>query len=321
MVDTLVGSAVALAGAITHYFYFNRAEHHLYGMVYLQIFIGAFVTAILVLVKGGEPFAKASERVTSIAGCYMGGLYLSLITYRAFFSPLTRFPGPFGARISNFWFSTQLKNVDAHKQILKLHEKHGDFVRVGSSDLSIVHPKAINVIYGLGSKCTKADWYDLTYPMVSMQTTRQRAVHDQRRRIWSLAFGDKALRGYEDRIKRYRDLLISQIDTFGGQPINVTKWFNLFSFDVMGDLAFGVSFNMLETSEEHWAIKLLNSGMEPLGWMFPTWFFVMLVGIPGLANDWRKLIKYCSEKLDERMGVISHCFPAPPIALSLTLNR
>lgn len=33
---------------------------------------------------------------------------------------------------------------------------------------------------------------------------------------------------------------------------------------VMGDLAFNKSFDMLRTGEEHWAIKLLNEGMEPL---------------------------------------------------------
>ena len=32
----------------------------------------------------------------------------------------------------------------------------------------------------------------------------------------------------------------------------------------MGDLAFGKSFNMLDSGEEHWAIKLLGEGMEPL---------------------------------------------------------
>ncbi|KAL9122024.1 MAG: hypothetical protein Q9187_001416 [Circinaria calcarea] len=303
MVVNLVDFAATVAGAVTYWCYFHRAEHHLHGLLYLQIFIALFVTAVLWLVNAGAPFGQTFIRISSIAGCYLCGVYLSLITYRVFFTPLRKFPGPFGAGVSNFWFSWRLKNADAHRQILKLHEKYGDFVRIGSSDLSIVHPKAISVIYGLGSKCTKANWYDLTYPMVSMQTTRHRDLHDQRRRIWSLAFSDKALRGYEDRVKRYRDQMIAQIDTSNGQPINVTKWFNLFSFDVMGDLAFGASFNMLETSEEHWAIKLLNSGMEPLGWMFPTWFFVMLVGVPGLANDWRRLIKYCSQKLDDRMAM------------------
>jgi tryprostatin B 6-hydroxylase len=252
-----------------------------------------------------------------------------LVSYRLVFSPLRKFPGPFAARISNLWFSSQLGKHDAHKKILALHDKHGDFLRIGSSDLSIVHPKAVQAIYGFGSKCTKADWYDLTFPMVSMQTTRDRKLHDQRRRIWSAAFSDKALRGYEERIKPYQDQLVSQLVAFGERPVNITKWFNLYSWDVMvshsstiseviflfftdfreadrsmkGDLAYSMSFHMLEKSEEHWAIKLLNEGMEPMARMFPTWFFRVLTSIPFITRGWWKFIGYCCEKLDERREV------------------
>lgn len=229
---------------------------------------------------------------------------MSLIMYRAFFNPLNRLPGPFGARISNFWFSVQLlRKQDSHKKLLALHETYGDVVRIGASDLSITNPRAVHKIYGLGSNCTKADWYDLTFPMISMQTARQKSVHDQRRRIWSGAFSDKALRGYEERIRPFQAQLMEQLEAFSQKPVNVTKWFSLYSFDVMGDLAFGSSFKMLESSEEHWAIKLLTDGMVALGWMFPTWFFRLLTAIPGASRDWWRFISFCCQKLNERMNV------------------
>ncbi|KAL8743874.1 MAG: hypothetical protein Q9190_003812, partial [Brigantiaea leucoxantha] len=168
-------------------------------------------------------------------------------------------------------------------QILKLHEQYGDFVRIGSNTLSIVHPEAVETFYGLGSKCTKAAWYDLTYPIVSLQTTRDRAAHDKRRRTWSTAFSDKALRGQ------------------GQNAVNMSKTFNLFSFDVMGDLAFSNSFGMLASSEEHWAIKLFKEGLQPLGYLFPVWFFRMMVAIPRLADDWWKFIDFCAQKADDRI--------------------
>jgi cytochrome P450 len=49
-----------------------------------------------------------------------------------------------------------------------------------------------------------------------MHTTRDKAIHDRRRRIWSPAFSDKALRGYENRVQKYNDLLIKQISAFSG---------------------------------------------------------------------------------------------------------
>ncbi|SLM38928.1 Cytochrome P450, E-class, group I [Lasallia pustulata] len=83
----------------------------------------------------------------------------------------------------------------------------------------------------------------------------------------------------------YQDRQLAQLATIGRQPVNVTKWFNLYSFDIMGDLAFATSFNMLESTEEHFAVKVLDKGLEPVGWMLPTWMFRLLVAIPGLAND------------------------------------
>ena len=301
----LLAQAIAAAvGVVAHLFFFKRGEHHLHGLRYIQLLVITAVIGVLSIRGQGEPsWQKAIYQVSTIGSCFLGGLYTSLIVYRAFFHPLNNFPGPYGARLSNFWLSAQLKDGRAYRKVAELHAEYGDFVRVGSSDLSITHPKAVSAIYGLGSRCTKAAWYDLNKPMVSLQTLRVKTLHDQRRRQWSSAFSDKALRGYEDRIQRYRNKLVSQIQAFDGQPFDATKWFNLYSFDVMGDLAFGNSFNMLESSEEHWAITLLNEGIEPLAWMFPVWFFRVLTAMPLLTRDWWRFIEYCVQRLDERMGV------------------
>lgn len=42
--------------------------------------------------------------------------------------------------------------------------------------------------------------------------------------------------------------------------MNVAKWMNYYSFDVMGDLTFGKPFDMLKNGREHFAIELLNGG-------------------------------------------------------------
>lgn len=295
--------AAAIAGAASHICYFNRGEHHFYGAMYVQAFTAAFVAAVIALSQQGQSLGEAIAQVTSIAFFYLAGLYTSLVTYRSLFHSLNKFPGPFGARISKFWLSAQLKDSDAFRKVQKLHEEYGDFVRVGSSELSITHPKAVTAIYGPGSKCTKAAFYDMSKPMVSLQTLRVKALHDQRRRVWSPAFSDKALRGYEERMKKYQNKLIAKFGALDNQPVNASKWFMLFSFDVMGDLVFGASFNMLETSEEHWAIRLLNGGMAPLSWMFPMWFFRLMTKIPGITRDYWRFIGYCAQRVTERMSV------------------
>lgn len=59
-----------------------------------------------------------------------------------------------------------------------------------------------------------------------------------------------ALRNYEGRVTRHADDLVTRISTFGGKAINATHWFNAYAFDVIGDLAFGKSFDMLKTGEK-----------------------------------------------------------------------
>lgn len=275
----------------------------MHGIYYLQIFITAFTTTFLTLLGTGEPSRQALLTTTTLAACYLVGLYGSLVLFRTFLSPLKSFPGPFWAKISSLGFSALSRKGNSHRKLLALHQKYGDFVRVGSSDLSIVHPKATGAIYGRGSRCVKADWYDLTLPMVSMQTTRKRTEHDERRRIWGAAFNDTILRAYEDRIATYQEQLIAHISNLGGKPVNVSELLSLYSFDVMGDLSFGTSFDMLKNNEQHWAVKRMHKGMEPLSLMLPAWCFRLLLTIPGATGDWFMFKDYCCQKLNERFNV------------------
>ena len=297
------------AGAATHLGFLNRGEHHMYGLRYLQLCLFLFSAALLALVgAAGLTFRQAVGTVAPFAGLYFGGLYGSLVIYRLFFHPLKQFPGPFFTRLSSLCFSARLIKLDAHRKLAALHRQYGDFVRVGSSDLSTIHPKAPEAIYGRGSKCIKADWYDLTLPMTSMQTTRSRVEHDKRRRIWGSAFNDTILRSYEGRVAIHQEQMLSRIASSEGKPINITELFHQLLFDVMGDLSFGISFNMLESQGHHWAIRLLRRGMQPLGLMFPAWCFRLLLSIPGATGDWFAFKDYCCQLLDDRFKVSKCCF-------------
>ena len=299
----LLEAGLVVAGSASHLIYFHSGEHHLYVTKYLQLFLAVLATVTTLLVTNGSPLWAAVSAFLYFSIYFLLGLYASLIIYRLFFSPIRQFPGPFGCKLSNLWLSFQLKKLDGHKRLLALHQRYGDSVRVGSSDLSITNPKAVEAVYGPTSTCTKADWYDLTHPMVSMHTTRDKAQHNARRRVWSGAFSDKAVRGYEERIGTYQQQLVDQICAHKGEGVNVTKWFSMYSFDVIGDLAFGKPFDMLTTSKEHWAITLSKDGLAPVGLMFPAWFWRLLTKVPLASRKWWKFTNYCCLRLDERMKV------------------
>lgn len=316
----------ALGGVVTHIYYFNRGEHHLYPARYLLALIAAVVTAVAFLVFVEE---KATEeaifQVLPWVGSYLAGLYTSLFTYRLLLSPLNRFPGPLGARVSSFWLSTRLGKLDLYRQIHELHKQYGPVVRIGPSALSISKPQAVPAIYGANSKCRKGDWYSMSLPTTSLHSMRDRPSHDKRRRVWSPAFSDKALRGYEQRIWVHRQRFFEKIHSAAAAQkgaanvnangnegservtINVTRWFNWYSFDVMGDLAFGRPFDMVENSADHWAIKLVDDNGRIFGFLFPAWFLRFLAGIPGATRAMERFIDYCTGLLKERMKVGFFC--------------
>lgn len=59
-----------------------------------------------------------------------------------------------------------------------------------------------------------------------------------------------ALREYESRVRTFTNQLISVLDSKTGQSIDASRWFNFYSFDIMGDMAFGKSFDMMKSGEK-----------------------------------------------------------------------
>lgn len=113
-----------------------------------------------------------------------------------------------------------------------------------------------------------------------------------------------ALRQYEDRILRYSKSLAQQISNLSGKTINASEWFHYYSFDVMGDIAFGKSFDMIETGKSHFALDLLSEGMKPFGVLSPVpWIFCLLTSIPGLGGGFKRFVDWSAEQVRERKKV------------------
>ena len=91
--------------------------------------------------------------------------------------------------------------------------------------------------------------------------------------------------------------------------MNVTAWSSYFSFDVMGDFAFGRSFQMMDSGKNHFAVGIIRQGMAVIGTFTPVpWLFILGKSIPGLARDWKRLLAWTTEQMKSRMEV-RYCGP------------
>lgn len=89
-----------------------------------------------------------------------------------------------------------------------------------------------------------------------------------------------ALRDYEPRVTSYAQKLVKVIDRHVGDPLDMAKWFNYFSFDVMGELAFGKSFGRLEAGQENMYMTVFHQLMDLIG---------LLYSVPRLMQIFEKI--------------------------------
>ncbi|KFA54656.1 hypothetical protein S40293_02236 [Stachybotrys chartarum IBT 40293] len=138
-----------------------------------------------------------------------------------------------------------MKKLQLFKEVQKLHLEHGDYVRIGPSELSISDPQAVQAIYGSQAPVTKEPWYTLLEPRVPLFMACDKREHAHRRKVWDQAFTTKALQGYDPRITKTINLLLTAIEKHDGKPMDMSKWFAYFASDVMEYRALNKSSNML----------------------------------------------------------------------------
>ncbi|KAF5663557.1 cytochrome P450 monooxygenase [Fusarium denticulatum] len=305
--------AVSFAsGCLLHILFYRRGERDLLALRILQayatlpiIVIGLLRVAEFKGWKHGNNLSAAS--VLFLEGAHVLGLMTSILCYRTIFHPLNKFPGPFSARISNF-YPTYLttKNAHLYEEVEQLHQQYGDFVRLGPTQLSITDPKAIDAIYSAKSPCTKGPFYNILNPRISLHMIRDHKEHSTRRKIWDRALSSKsnkykALRDYEPRVTKYTTQLLDRLNEMQGTTINASDWLNFYSFDVMGDLAFGKSFNMLRDGVNHYFLSSLHGSMKMVGALAHiSWVIPILKLIPAVNSEDRQFWAWISGQVEER---------------------
>ena len=121
------------AGVFSHLVYFIRGEHHKHTLQLLQIAFIAIPIYVLIFTRlVNLSFGQASQLAIATHGSYLFALWTSMITYRAFFHRLHRFPGPWYLKLSKFSAFIALRRLDSFRKVRIWHQKYGNFVRTGA---------------------------------------------------------------------------------------------------------------------------------------------------------------------------------------------
>ncbi|TLS26452.1 hypothetical protein PpBr36_04749 [Pyricularia pennisetigena] len=214
----------------------------------------------------GLSFRHAIGLLAAIAVIYR----LGLILYRSYFDPLSKFPGPKLYAISYLPYILR-NNVYGtfYNDVKKLHDKYGPIVRISPNRISMDGSIAWQAVFARRPNQPEfgkyAPFYKSHGDVVGIFSA-PREQHRLQRRIMGHAFSEAALREQWHLIKRYVDLLMMRFGELADadKPANVTRWYNYFTFDVMGDLAFADPFNSLEAGNFHPWIAMIFSSVTTL---------------------------------------------------------
>ncbi|OJJ46222.1 hypothetical protein ASPZODRAFT_142843 [Penicilliopsis zonata CBS 506.65] len=173
---------------------------------------------------------------------------------------LSDIPSPSVAAFTNLWLMLQARRGQRSITVHEMHKKYGKMVRIGPNHISIADDAAIQTIYAHGNGFLKADFYDA---FVSIRrglfNTRDRAEHTRKRKTISHTFSAKSIGEFEQYIHGNVELFVKQWNKLsdleanpktGYASVDALNWFNYLAFDVIGDLAFGAPFGMLEKGQD-----------------------------------------------------------------------
>ena len=191
--------------------------------------------------------------VVVLGATFLYIVYLATdVVYYLYLHPLSRIPGP------KVWIAFPiLRHIAAARGMLenemrKLHETHGEVVRFSSSEVSFINAQAWKDIYGYGHK----ELPKLAFQGAARPTDIVSAKHEDHtrfRKAMSPAFSEKSLRDQEPLLNVYIDLMIEKLKDVARSdtPTDMVKWYNLITFDMIGDLAFGEPFDGLKNTRLH----------------------------------------------------------------------
>ncbi|KAH6951256.1 cytochrome P450 [Ilyonectria sp. MPI-CAGE-AT-0026] len=229
-------------------------------------------------------------------------LYLvGTIIYSLFLHPLHKFPGPLLMRATRLPYAYKVIAGTLPFDMLDLHNRYGDVVRVAPNELAFLDEKT---------------WQDIMPRFFYNPTNGPTNIislvgteHALLRRQLSPGFSERSLRSQQPIIMGYIDKLISRLhEHCKSGNVDLMSWYNFTTFDIIGDLAFGESFGCLENSDYHpWVRNIFAvvkvASVVQLSTHFP-WLRVLIINVlssPLSRNRQSSHRKLTREKLLRRI--------------------
>ncbi|EQB48387.1 cytochrome P450 [Colletotrichum gloeosporioides Cg-14] len=186
-------------------------------------------------------------------------------------SPLSKFPGPKYRAFSNIFEIWSIVNGTDNIDRPALHRTYGPIVRVAPGVLSFAGGDGVwRDIHGFGvakeGGITKEPvFYSKIFAFTDVSnliTARDHSIHARQRKVLARSFSNTALIDQQPIFHRWAKKFINKLAEKADvrKTVDMVKYFNCTTFDIMGDLTFNEDLNMLEEGEcSPWVESIFGS--------------------------------------------------------------
>ncbi|TVY55642.1 Cytochrome P450 monooxygenase FUM2 [Lachnellula cervina] len=205
------------------------------------------------------------QQFATLAGL-AASYYLIQVVYHVYFGPLSHFPGPRLRAITGLPAMWTTISGNDHEVIPALHRKYGPIDQLGPNELSFAGgARAWADIHG-PKKGVLPHKDPVFYPSsingANSLMTAGDAEHSRQRKIMSHAFSERTLKEQEPLLRSWAEKmktkLAERITT--GEEIDIVKFYNCTTFDIMADFLFLQGLDLLQDGEySPWIKNLFNS--------------------------------------------------------------
>ncbi|KZT05818.1 cytochrome P450 [Laetiporus sulphureus 93-53] len=306
------GLALAFGLGFVAYVIFKRYE--LNDLLSLSVLLG-LLPAIPAAVLRPALQSTAHSVLLSYA-VHFSTLLASLVAYRLSpWHPLAKHPGPLPCKLSKLWLVYVTSRGKLHEYFRQLHETYGPVVRVGPNELSVIDVELLPSILGANGMHKGPLWEGRRNEgrkgtqsvRGTLIESRNRTHHAEARRIWNRVFTTQAVKGYEPIAMELASMLVDGIrrecERDGGTAqTDMARWLSFFSFDFMGDFAFGAPFDLLRDGDKHGLWQLLEDELYlPALTQHIPWFAPVLLYIPWAVTEMLALGQFASKQIAKRL--------------------
>ncbi|OQD65538.1 hypothetical protein PENPOL_c006G06945 [Penicillium polonicum] len=171
---------------------------------------------------------------------------------------VTSIPGPLLAKFTNLWRFIDVANGRAEVTLYNLHQKHGDYVRLGPNVVSVRNLDALKTIYGINKGYQKTNFYSVQQqlakgrPTPTLFSTTDEVFHAAIKRPISSAYSMSTLTEFEPFVDKTIHSLFGKLDEVVAEAkvCDIAAWLQYYAFDVIGELTFSKPLGFLEKGND-----------------------------------------------------------------------